>query len=459
MSNIISYEQFDCCPVCGSKHYTIGTEHKEMLQMLPMKAEDIAQQDIVKFTPALCEHCGLSFNREGLSNHSRSILYKNYQFLKPSTGVGAANYVTFINEVRKHLKSKDDAVIEIGGYDGYLLRELSKDGYHDLTLIDPSVQTDDDDSSLQNIVSIKGFFPSDDPVFKARHSKQDEQGSCAKHNNASSAEPTKEADALANGAQLSNQHHPERRYKVVAAKDVLQMIDDPLNFVKGMNDIMELGGIAVLTSVPLHTMHSLQCVHLGINAYTYIAQQCGFTLIDTYKRPENGYVVYVLRKDVDLIDDAHKAQDFAKTAQRSTDDFQKEQQLQRELIKTNGQFGQKAAAYLQEVVKPYVEQGQQIVIYGTGFYSFCILDTLKLDLSKTKLTLVNSSQEQDGFLFMLPNKDTIAVNYAKRELSNRHIPLLILGIMSPLFKAEIEGFLKEINCSCDKVVYLPDHDD
>lgn len=433
MSNIISYEQFDCCPVCGSKHYTIGSEHKEMLQMLPMKAQDIAQQDIVKFTPALCENCGLSFNLEGLSNHSRGIIYKNYQFLKPSTGVGAANYVTFINEVRKHLKSKDDAVIEIGGCDGYLLRELSKDGYHDLTLIDPSVQTDDDDTALQNIVSINGFFPSDDPVYKSRHANKEEQGSCIEHN------------AL-------------RRYKVVAAKDVLQMIDDPLGFIKGMNDIMELGGIAVLTSVPLHTMHSLQCVHLGINAYTYIAQQCGFTLIDTYKRPENGYVVYVLRKDVDLIEDADKAKEFAKIAQRSADDFQKEQQLQRELIKTNGQFGQKAAAYLKSVVKPYVEQGQEIVIYGTGFYSFCILDTLNLDMSKTKLTLVNSSQEQDGFLFMLPSRETIAVHYAKRELSNRHIPLLILGIMSPLFKAEIESFLKEINCSCDQIVYLPDHD-
>ena len=433
MSNIISYEQFDCCPVCGSKHYTIGSEHKEMLQMLPMKAQDIAQQDIVKFTPALCENCGLSFNLEGLSNQSRGIIYKNYQFLKPSTGVGTANYVTFINEVRKHLKSKDDAVIEIGGYDGYLLRELSKDGYHDLTLIDPSVQTDDDDTALQNIVSINGFFPSDDPVYKSRHANKEEQGSCIQHN------------AL-------------RRYKVVAAKDVLQMIDDPLGFIKGMNDIMELGGIAVLTSVPLHTMHSLQCVHLGINAYTYIAQQCGFTLIDTYKRPENGYIVYVLRKDVDLIEDADKAKEFAKIPQRSADDFQKEQQLQRELIKTNGQFGQKAAAYLKSVVKPYVEQGQEIVIYGTGFYSFCILDTLNLDMSKTKLTLVNSSQEQDGFLFMLPSRETIAVHYAKRELSNRHIPLLILGIMSPLFKAEIESFLKEINCSCDKIIYLPDHD-
>ena len=433
MSNIISYEQFDCCPVCGSKHYTIGSEHKEMLQMLPMKAQDIAQQDIVKFTPALCENCGLSFNLEGLSNHSRGIIYKNYQFLKPSTGVGAANYVTFINEVRKHLKSKDDAVIEIGGYDGYLLRELSKDGYHDLTLIDPSVQTDDDDTALQKIVSINGFFPSDDPVYKSRHANKEAQGSCIQHN------------AL-------------RRYKVVAAKDVLQMIDDPLGFIKGMNDIMELGGIAVLTSVPLHTMHSLQCVHLGINAYTYIAQQCGFTLIDTYKRPENGYVVYVLRKDVDLIEDADKAKEFANIPQRSADDFQKEQQLQRELIKTNGQFGQKAAAYLKSVVKPYVEQGQEIVIYGTGFYSFCILDTLNLDMSKTKLTLVNSSQEQDGFLFMLPSRETIAVHYAKRELSNRHIPLLILGIMSPLFKAEIESFLKEINCSCDQIVYLPDHD-
>lgn len=438
MTDIITYEQFECCPVCGSKHYTLGCEHREMLQMLPMKQEEISQQAVISFTPALCEDCGLAFNRVGLSNSARGVIYKNYQFMKPSTGVGAANYVTFIEEVRKHLEAKDDAVLEIGGYDGYLLRELSKDGYTDLTLIDPSTQTDDDDASLKHVKSINGYFPSDDPVYQARTS-----AACSANVESSSC-----------GCACGE----KRRYKVVAAKDVLQMIPDPLSFLRGMNDVMEVGGIAVLTSVPLHTMHSLQCVHLGINAYTYLAQVNGFTLIDTYKRPENGYVVYVLRKDVDLISEPEKAKEFAAKAQRTPEQIASEQELQRKLINTNGQFGEKAAETLNKIVAEQCAAGNEIVIYGTGFYAFCILDSLKLDLGKLKLTLVNSSEEQDGFLFMLPDGSTVPVHYSKKELANRHIPLLILGIMSPLFKAEISDILKSINCTCDEILYLPDYD-
>ncbi len=438
MTDIINYEEFESCPVCGSKNFTLGCEHREMLQMLPMKQEEISQQAVISFTPALCEDCGLAFNRFGLSNSSRSIIYKNYQFMKPSTGVGAANYVTFIEEVRKHLKAKDDAVLEIGGYDGYLLRELSKEGYTDLTLIDPSTQTDDDDEALRNVKSINGYFPSADPVFKSRT-----------HDHGYSCSSEKPCGCDQNGM---------RRYKVVAAKDVLQMIPDPLTFVRGMNDVMEVGGIAVLTSVPLHTMHSLQCVHLGINAYSYLAQVNGFTIIDTYKRPENGYVVYVLRKEVDLLTEPEKAREFLAKQQRSDEEIAQEQELQRKLINTNGQFGQKAAEALNKIISEQHDAGNEIVIYGTGFYAFCILDSLKLDLSKLKLTLVNSSEEQDGYLFMLPNGSTLPVHYSKKELANRHIPLLILGIMSPLFKAEISDILKSINCTCDEIIYLPDYD-
>lgn len=455
--SIISYELHSSCPVCGSQHFTVGTERSELLQPSAIPVEKLHLQANVRFTSALCEHCGIAFNVSGLSDESRVTIYNNdYSFIKPSAGIGSSNYLTFISEVHKHLKSKDDAVLEIGGYDGYLLRELSKEGFTDLTLVDPSAQTNDNDDSLSSVTTISGFFPVDDPVYILRTS-----GRVSTYAGAESSADTATADAAAatvTGAVAAATTAPKRLYKVSAAKDVLQMIPDPMGFVRGINAVLEVGGIAVITSVPLQTMHSLQCVHLGINAYTYLAQHNGFTLIDTYKRPENGYVVYVLRKDVDVLSEPERAAAFAAKAQRTAEEFAAEQEKQRKLIMNTSLFGPEAAAYLNERVAHHTALGHEIVLYGTGFYSFDILGALKTELSSLNLTLVNSSEEQDCYRFMLPDGSTLPVEYAKRALYGRTIPLLILGIKSPLFKAEIMSLLASINCRCEEILYLPDYD-
>lgn len=461
--SIISYEQHSCCPVCGSQHFTVGTERSELLQPSAIPVEKLHLQANVRFTSALCEHCGIAFNVSGLSDKSRVTIYNNdYSFIKPSTGIGSSNYLTFISEVHKHLKSKDDAVLEIGGYDGYLLRELSKEGFTDLTLVDPSAQTNDNDDSLSSVTTISGFFPADDPVYISRTSCRAYTVSGAEPSaavaTASADTTTAHAAAVATAGTAADSKAPKRLYKVAAAKDVLQMIPDPMGFVRGINAVLEVGGIAVITSVPLQTMHSLQCVHLGINAYTYLAQHNGFTLIDTYKRPENGYVVYVLRKDVDVLSEPERAAAFAATAQRTKEEFAAEQDKQRKLIMNTSLFGPEAAVYLNERVAHHAALGHEIVLYGTGFYSFDILGALKTELSSLNLTLVNSSEEQDCYRFMLPDGSTLPVEYSKRALYSRTIPLLILGIKSPLFKAEIMSLLASINCRCEEILYLPDYD-
>lgn len=70
--------------------------------------------------------------------------------------------------------------------------------------------------------------------------------------------------------------------------------------------------------------------------------------------------------------------------------------------------------------------------------------------------MVNSSENQDGYLYMLPNSSTIEVHYANSYLKDRHIDVLVLGVLNPNFKDEILSNLKAINCTFDTLLYTPD---
>ena len=428
--NFINYATKNSCPICGSTNLTIGEERTEIAQATPMKAEEIYQQSLIKFTPALCEHCGLSFNVKGLSNETLNNIHLNYQFIRPSQSVGAQNYLTYIDEVKKHLTGKDSKVLEIGGYDGFLLRELSKEGYQDLTLIDPSAKVDDiDEQVLPNIKTTVGFFPGDDRVYKQR---------------------------------LENTSSECQLYDVVGAKDVVQMVPDLLGFFEGLNAVLKIGGIAVCCSVPLNAMHALQQSHMGFNAYHYLATQYGFELVDHYKKETNTYIVYVLKKAIDL--KSSTEQEIAAFRQQhslSQESFDHYQNIAREQINDKSVISRSAAQKLSEIFK----SAQDIVIYGTGFYTFNLLDcldksyfSLANQADKAKLTLVNSTEANDGYLFMLPDSSTITVNYANKYLANRNIEVLVLGVQNPNFKDEILANLKAINCTYQHIIYLPDLD-
>ena len=75
---------------------------------------------------------------------------------------------------------------------------------------------------------------------------------------------------------------------------------------------------------------------------------------------------------------------------------------------------------------------------------------------KAKLTLVNSSEANEGYLFMLPDSSTITVHYANKHLANRKLDVLVLGVQNPNFKDEILANLQAINCTCQQIIYLPD---
>lgn len=104
------------------------------------------------------------------------------------------------------------------------------------------------------------------------------------------------------------------------------------------------------------------------------------------------------------------------------------------------------------VAKAIANQGE-IVLYGTGFQAFYLLTYIDQDLSKLNFTIVDSHEDYDGMYFMLPDGSLKQVKYSVEALKDKQAELLIWGVSSPLFKAEIEKLLQSINFSCNNSFY------
>ena len=423
-SNLITYEDFDCCPLCGSKHFSKLPARHECIQSTPISRDELEQNAIITFVPALCEECGIVFNLHGLSAKSRGALCNNYKFIKPSTGVGSHNYQTYIDTVKAQIAhlglNHDAAIVEIGGYDGYLLQVLAQEGYRNLTLIDPSAQVDAIPPEL-NIKAECDFFGSKSAERYAEH------------------------------------------FDLIACKDTINMIPPLTDFVEGLVECLKPGGMMVVTSVQPNSMHSLQCSRLGRNAYAYIAHAYGLELIDYFKRPENSYGVAIFHKPVQKSQAQPSLTAFHDAA------FKTEQEYWRPLLNKTTALPEDALRELETKVQTALKSDLPIIVYGTGFAAFQLLDSLS-DQSKAqlfagqtegpitktqRLLLVNSSPEQEGCYFLLPNGQYHEVHYAKTQLPNQHAALLVIGAQNPFFQQEIKEILASLNCRYDDLFALP----
>lgn len=423
-SNLITYEDFDCCPLCGSKHFSKLPARHECIQSTPISRDELEQNAIITFVPALCEECGIVFNLHGLSAKSRGALCNNYKFIKPSTGVGSHNYQTYIDTVKAQIAhlglNHDAAIVEIGGYDGYLLQVLAQEGYRNLTLIDPSAQVDAIPPEL-NIKAECDFFGSKSAERYAEH------------------------------------------FDLIACKDTINMIPPLTDFVEGLVECLKPGGMMVVTSVQPNSMHSLQCSRLGRNAYAYIAHAYGLELIDYFKRPENSYGVAIFHKPVQKSQAQPSLTAFHDAA------FKTEQEYWRPLLNKTTALPEDALRELETKVQTALKSDLPIIVYGTGFAAFQLLDSLS-DQSKAqlfagqtegpitktqRLLLVNSSPEQEGCYFLLPNGQYHEVHYAKTQLPNQHAALLVIGAQNHFFQKEIKEILASLNCRYDDLFALP----
>lgn len=419
----ITYQDYECCPLCGSKHFTPLPPRREIIQATPLQREQLAQNAIITFTPALCEECGLVFNLRGLSNESRGALTCHYHFIKASTGVGASNYQAYIDLVKSLIAKQglthDAAIIEVGGYDGYLLQVLAQQGYRNLTLIDPSAQVDNIPPEL-GITVLPEFFD------------------------------------------------------LIACKDTINMVPPLPDFIQGLVECLKPGGTMLLTCVEPNSMHAQQCCRLGRNAFAYIAHSYGLQLVDYFKRPENSYGCAIFHKPLGS-NAAPSAQPFHDAA------FSAEQERWRPLLNLTTALPLSALQELEHKVKQALAADGPIIIYGTGFATFQLLDNLSPEVkaqlfaesadhseqgasaqgtsaqisAAARLILVNSSPEQEGYYFLLPNGKHHKVHYAKSALPHQHAALLIIGAQNHFFQQEIKDTLAQLDCSYDDLFALP----
>ena len=425
--SIIQYEHLNSCPLCGSHNYTKGSQHREILQPAALPANLMHSQGNVSFVSALCEDCGASFNLDGLSDETRITLSKNsYAFLKPSQGVGVSNYNDYLDIIMQYLPHKNQRFAEIGGYDGYTPATLSKHGYTDLSLIEPSPQIEKSLVEQGKVKLYKGFFPEADPVWSYH--------------------------------ELEYSERKEHLYDVIAARDVFQMLGNPLQMLKSINICLKTNGLAICSSGDIDVMHPQQKLHLGLNAYRTMARAAGFTIVKTIKPHRYSTVFYVMRKEVDLVSDGQAAKDFCAAAPCSKEDFEKEQLKQREIVKRTRQTDAEALKRLNDAVTKHHNLGHEIILYGTGYTCSELMGNLQIPLSKLNLTIVNSDKYEDGYLYLRPDDQTNIVHYAGSYLKDKHIPLIVLAVRSKHFKQEIEQLLKSINCQCDELLFIYDND-
>lgn len=306
-------------------------------------------------------------------------------------------------------------IIEVGGYNGYLLQCLAEQGYTDLTLVDPSACMDLSIAEKYGVRQIKECFT----------------------------------------PKVVQQSKMEGYFDFVACKNTINMISDVREVCQAFNQSLKVGGILLCTSALFERMHSLQRTHFSLNAYECIAQIYGFKILSLEIDRKAGYTIAVMQKVQDV--DAQSLNQAAEQNQvyevKHDALWQKRQAQSRELLRKATMRDENLYRTLNEAVAKAIANQGEIVLYGTGFQSFYLLTYIDQDLSKLNFTIVDSHKEYDGMYFMMPDGSLKQVKYSVDALKDKQAELLIWGVSSPLFKAEIEKLLQSINFSCNNSFY------
>jgi len=124
------------CPYCNSSNIYSYV----WIPNLPFTIHPTINKDSViskDFEAMCCKECCLGFSRNKLSVKETNYIYNNYIYIQPSNNIGSSKYIKYIKLITKHLNI-DDNIVEIGSSDGYILNELNKRGYRNLTGVEPS---------------------------------------------------------------------------------------------------------------------------------------------------------------------------------------------------------------------------------------------------------------------------------------------------------------------------------
>lgn len=386
-----------CCPYCASQDLVFLKDVRETAMPGPTSYEDSFDNKTITITPVMCNSCQIGFNKEDLDEETRTKCFKRYEFIKPNSGVGESAFMPFLNLIKKHAK-KDDKLLEIGCYDGFILKNLQKANFTHLTGYDPSCLI----TSNEAITIKKEYFTKDTIL-----------------------------DEKVDGIIMGN--------VIEFIKDLHVLLD---KCYESLND----NGKIYIEVPQVSAVHALQYYRFTLGSFDRIAKDHGFNLTvletnvdDFYKN--HHFNVIMQKRDANT----------PYTPFMSEDKFLS---LYKEAVHllSKSTIEKDASDRLSSLFINAINDNEIVHIYGSGNATFALLDSIDDDLvKKANIVLLDSDASRDGLFYKTPQNTLIKVHYAKSYLKDKHIKYLALGVFSNFFIKEIKDNLQNINCTYDNI--------
>lgn len=150
------------CPYCsspGTKEF-YSAEMPVILSACP--ADFLPRGRVMPVRVRLCRSCLLGFNATRLDDETLREIYDDYLYISPMKGIGRSKYVGMI-ETLTTTYAPSVRLVEIGCSEGYLLNELRKAGFTNLTGVEPGPQGAEARSLGFDVID--GYF--DEAMFPA----------------------------------------------------------------------------------------------------------------------------------------------------------------------------------------------------------------------------------------------------------------------------------------------------
>jgi len=127
------------CPYCRSTdtHTFLESRLPNITSACPR--DMLSSVRIFPFRVDICRSCGLGFNTTPFDESQLRLIYDHYTYISPLDRIGHTAYLGMIRTILSHV-GKEERIVEIGCSEGFVLLELRKAGYGNLTGVDPAPQ-------------------------------------------------------------------------------------------------------------------------------------------------------------------------------------------------------------------------------------------------------------------------------------------------------------------------------
>ena len=315
------------CRLCGSTNTNTAFLFKNhpIVHHLTSYAEKETYSS--NFELIECNACGFLFSPDYFCEAEK--MYENYITL--SSAKHDAHAKTIIERIKQFSISKRPSIFEIGCNDGKFLKQLSDNGFSDLSAIEPA----------------KDAF------------------NCAK----------KILDTVKNNFfsySTATKYYSGRSFDIIITRQVLEHIRDINDFLQGANLLLNSDGTLII-EVPDHSMN------LELFDYSFWEEHINYFTLNTLKQllMSNGFCIFhhesilFSGKAIILYCKKIKSSDLPSTFTFNDHDLD----LRRPYIRNYSKFKNAMHIYLANLRKRH----EHLIIYGSGCRSLCLASFLEIN--------------------------------------------------------------------------------